>query len=87
VSLDAGPVKSLRIRFKALESRDKKSRIPACFTFCLPGRPKVNAGGACGAGLAEARCLADFRFDHRPGKLASVIGSAIPARLLRDAIF
>jgi hypothetical protein len=68
VSLDAGPVKSLRIRFKALESRDKKSRIPACFTFCLPGRPKVNAGGACGAGLAEARCLADFRFDHPSGQ-------------------
>jgi hypothetical protein len=39
---------------------------------------------------AGARCLADFRFDHRrhrPGKLKSVIGSVAPRNILRDGIF
>jgi hypothetical protein len=38
---------------------------PACtgFTFCLPGSPKVNAGGACGAWLPGREFVADFRFD------------------------
>ena len=44
-----GPV--LRLRGKVF-SRRVKTR-PSCisFTICLPGGPKVNAGGACGARL------------------------------------
>jgi hypothetical protein len=72
-----------------LERRDKKSRMRTCFTFCLPGRPKVNAGGACGAGLAgrdllriSASATVDtVRQAHERHRFRWA-----PARLLRDDI-
>jgi hypothetical protein len=56
--------------------REKKPRIHTSFTFCLPGRQKVNAGGAYGAGLAGARRLADF--DHRRERPANSRASSVP---------
>jgi hypothetical protein len=35
------------------------------FTLCLPGSPKVNAGGACGAWLPGRELLRISRFDDR----------------------
>jgi hypothetical protein len=43
--------KTLRFRGKLLRRRIKSRRLPTYFTLCLPGSPKVNAGGACGAWL------------------------------------
>src|SRR5436309_4805015 len=41
----------LRLRGKVLKRRIKTHPAFSCFTLCLPGSPKVNAGGACGAWL------------------------------------
>src|SRR5581483_12322976 len=42
-------LKSLKFPRKCLMGRSKNRRPLAGFTLCLPGSPKVNAGGACGA--------------------------------------
>ena len=42
----------------------KNRPVPACFTLCLPGSPKVNAGGAYGAWV-PGHVYAGFRFHHR----------------------
>src|SRR5947208_10726228 len=41
----------LRLTGKVRERRIKTAPACPCFTLCLPGSPKVNAGGACGAWL------------------------------------
>jgi hypothetical protein len=40
-----------------LTPRIKSSPAPTYFTLCLPGSPKVNAGGACGAWLPGRELL------------------------------
>jgi hypothetical protein len=68
--------------------REKKPRIRTCFTFCLPGRPKVNAAAHVALGC-RARPVADVRFDHRRHRPASSRASSVPqgpAKLLRDDI-
>jgi len=49
---------------KVLRRRIKTHPSLASFTICLPGSPKVNAGGAFGAWL-PGRDRAEFRFDER----------------------
>ena len=49
--------KILRLRGKALRKTDQNTSSPAYFTLCLPGSPKVNAGGACGAWLPGRELL------------------------------
>jgi D-ala D-ala ligase C-terminus len=50
---------------KVLTVRTKTRPAFPGFTLCLPGSPKVNAGGACGAWLPGRELLRTFRFDDR----------------------
>ena len=56
-----GRLKSLRFWGKYLTGRIKIRPAPPGFTLCLPGGPKVNAGGACALGCRGV--VAGFRFD------------------------
>src|SRR4030088_2117070 len=47
----------LRLTGKVLKRRIKTRRACGYFTLCLPGSPKVNAGGACGAWLPGRELL------------------------------
>src|ERR1700716_3057584 len=47
----------LRLTGKVLKTRIKTRRACGYFTLCLPGSPKVNAGGACGAWLPGRELL------------------------------
>ena len=50
-------VKMLRLPGKVLRRRIKSRPARTDFTLCLPGSPKVNAGGACGAWLPGRELL------------------------------
>ena len=50
---------------KAFFYRTKMRLARIGFTFCLPGRPKVNAGGACGALAAGRELLRNFSASDR----------------------
>ena len=54
---DPTVAKILRLRGKVLRRRIKTHPARTCFTLCLPGSPKVNAGGACGAWLPGRELL------------------------------
>src|SRR6202011_6358026 len=49
--------KTLRFSGKVLTGRIKSHPARTDFTLCLPGSPKVNAGGACGAWLPGRKQL------------------------------
>src|SRR5882757_4102515 len=46
-----------RPRRKPFTTRIKSRPVRGYFTLCLPGSPKVNAGGACGAWLPGRELL------------------------------
>jgi hypothetical protein len=51
---------------RKLPRRQIKTRpAGSCFTLCLPGSPKVNAGGACGAWLPGRELLRISAFRDR----------------------
>jgi hypothetical protein len=58
VKLQRFPGKLLNGQMKILPNRP-------CFTLCLPGSPKVNAGGACGAWLPGRELLRISAFRDR----------------------
>src|SRR5262245_18124924 len=71
-------LKYLRFHSKYLTGRMKKRVPPPGFTLCLPGSPKVNAGGACalcGVGVSRIRV---------PPEKATL---SRPANCLRDQCF
>jgi hypothetical protein len=71
-----------------LKEWDKKSLTRACFTFCLPGRPKVNAAAHVALGYRARRPRISAATTVAPsGKLKSVIGFASSARLLAERHF
>src|SRR5437588_2690916 len=47
----AATVELQQLRGKPFTTRIKSRPVRTYFTICLPGSPKVNAGGACGAWL------------------------------------
>src|SRR3954471_7914724 len=70
---------------KLLRRRTKTPRCTPEFTLCLPGSPKVNAGGACGAwlpGRALFRLLRSAQARHYraasvPGLAKTLAGSTL----------
>src|SRR5882762_8137035 len=59
----------------------------ARFTLCLPGRPKVNTGGACGAWLPGRELSRISASDDRiEGTGLLLQGGQLPARHDRDVI-
>src|SRR5664279_2935840 len=55
----------LRLAGKVRKRRIKTAPACPCFTLCLPGSPKVNAGGACGAWLPGRELLRISAFCDR----------------------